>query len=228
MRRYAMSGGENNYLVCANLLSMASDDLQTKALMTGFEKAFEGGSLPSLPDTLINAIRKTGAASLLRIRQLDPDAIKEASVKIASKEVPMEERINYVRAFGEISDNSVLPSLLKIVSGPVAPIIRKASINACQRFTDTKVSKVIIDSYKLMVPDTRLTAQKVLASRLNWSLEWMKALEQKEIESTNISEEAIAGLRRHQNETIKKIVINILVPTKSTLNPLKKPLKKYA
>ena len=227
MRRYAMSGGENNYLVCANLLSMASDDLQTKALMTGFEKAFEGGSLPSLPDTLINAIRKTGAASLLlRIRQLDPDAIKEASVKIASKEVPMEERINYVRAFGEISDNSVLPSLLKIVSGPVAPIIRKASINACQRFTDTKVSKVIIDSYKLMVPDTRLTAQKVLASRLNWSLEWMKALEQKEIESTNISEEAIAGLRRHQNETIKKIVINIFGANKIDIESPQKTIEK--
>ena len=56
----------------------------------------------------------------------------------------------------------------------------------------------------------------------------MKALEQKEIESTNISEEAIAGLRRHQNETIKKIVINIFGANKIDIESLKKPLKKYA
>ena len=155
----------------------------------------------------IEAIRNTGTVSLLlRVRQLEPDAIKEASEKIASKKVPMKDRINYVRAFGEIDDDSVLPSILGIISGPVAPVIRKASINACQRFNNDEISKVIIDSYKLMIDDTKLTAQKILSSRLNWSREWMRAIDQQKIEADNISEEAIAGLRRHNDEEMKKII----------------------
>ena len=125
---------------------------------------------------------------------------------ISSKKVPLKERINYIRAFGEISDESVLPSLLGIISGPVAPEIRRAAINACQRFTDDNVGEIIITSYPLMIVETRLTAQRVLSSRKNWSMAWMKAVQGKKIETTNTSEEAIAGLRRHQDKSLDKLV----------------------
>ena len=207
MRRFALRGGEKNFLTCAELLGLANTDTQRKALMDGFEQAFEGGSLPSLPDALIKAIRDTGTASLLlRVRQSEADAIREAAKKIASKKVPMPERINYVRAFGEISDQSVLEPLLGIISGPVAPLIRRAAINACQRFTDDDVGKTIITSYPLMIAETRLTAQRVLSSRKNWSIEWMKAVQEEKIETANTSEEAIAGLLRHQDKSLKKLV----------------------
>ena len=203
MRRFALRGGEHNFLICAKLLSLAETDSQRKALMDGFEKAFEGGSLPSLPDKLVQAIQDTGTVSLLlRVRQSDPDAIKEASKRIASKKVPMPERINYVRAFGEISDGSVLEPLLGIISGPVAPVIRRAAINACQRFTEDEIGEIIISSYPLMIAETRLTAQKVLSSRKNWSLKWMKAVKENKIETKNTSEEAIAGLLRHQDKSL--------------------------
>jgi len=207
MRRFALRGGEQNFLTCAKLLSRANTDSQRKALMEGFEKAFEGGSLPNLPDSLITAIRDTGTASLLlRVRQSDPDAIKEASKRIASKKVPMPERINYVRAFGEINDESVLEPLLAIISGPVAPIIRRAAINACQRFTDDEIGEIIISSYPLMIAETQLTAQRVLSSRKNWSMKWMKAVEDDKIETKDTSEEAIAGLLRHQDKGLNLMV----------------------
>ena len=207
MRRFALRGGEKNFLTCAKLLNLANTDTQRKALMDGFEQAFEGGSLPSLPNALIKAIRDTGTASLLlRVRQSEDDAIRETSKMISSKKVPLKERINYIRAFGEISDESVLPSLLGIISGPVAPEIRRAAINACQRFTDDDVGEIIITSYPLMIPETRLTAQRVLSSRKNWSMAWMKAVQGKKIETTNTSKEAIAGLRRHQDKSLYKLV----------------------
>ena len=207
MRRFALRGGEKNFLTCAKLLNLANTDTQRKALMDGFEQAFEGGSLPSLPGALIKAIRDTGTASLLlRVRQSEDDAIRETSKMISSKKVPLKERINYIRAFGEISDESVLPSLLGIISGPVAPEIRRAAINACQRFTDDNVGEIIITSYPLMIVETRLTAQRVLSSRKNWSMAWMKAVQGKKIETTNTSEEAIAGLRRHQDKSLDKLV----------------------
>ena len=114
----------------------------------------------------------------------------------------MPERINYVRAFGEISDGSVLEPLLGIISGPVAPVIRRAAINACQRFTEDEIGEIIISSYPLMIAETRLTAQKVLSSRKNWSLKWMKAVKENKIETKNTSEEAIAGLLRHQDKSL--------------------------
>ena len=57
-----------------------------------------------------------------------------------------------------------------------------------QRFNN---DEIIIDSYKLMIDDTKLTAQKILSSRLNWSREWMRAIDE-QIEADNISEEAVA------------------------------------
>ena len=62
MRRFATSGGEKNYLICAKLINLCDNDVQKNAVMSGFEKAFEGGSLPSLPNELIEAIRNTGTA----------------------------------------------------------------------------------------------------------------------------------------------------------------------
>lgn len=52
--------------------------------MTGFEEAFKGRrSIPTLPDDLLTASAQTGRLNLLlRVRQGDADAIRDALVVI--------------------------------------------------------------------------------------------------------------------------------------------------
>ena len=65
--------------MCAKLLQQAPSKGHTDELMQGFEEAFQGRSLAVLPDELVEAIDKSGSASLvLQVRQLKPDAVKEA------------------------------------------------------------------------------------------------------------------------------------------------------
>lgn len=103
MRRFAVTGRERDLLTCAKLLRLAPGPSQREQLMIGFEQAFEGGSLPSLPEELLAAMAQGGELPLLlRVRQGVPDAIAEAVRLVADPKATPEERLRYVKIFGEI------------------------------------------------------------------------------------------------------------------------------
>src|SRR5205814_5796207 len=54
MRRWASSGVRDELLLCAKLFKLSPDAECTKRLMSGFEKAFEGRTIPPLPSELMN------------------------------------------------------------------------------------------------------------------------------------------------------------------------------
>src|SRR5207253_931805 len=64
MQRYALSGTRQDLVTCAQLLRMAPGPDQTARLMAGFESAFKGRSLSTMPDELAEAIAKAGGESV--------------------------------------------------------------------------------------------------------------------------------------------------------------------
>ena len=56
MRRYAATGARKDLLTCAKLLEQAPHDDARKALMVGFEEAYQGRSLAGLPVEWIRKI----------------------------------------------------------------------------------------------------------------------------------------------------------------------------
>ncbi len=79
MRRYASSGSRKDLLTCAELLRLAPEADDAKRLMTGFEAALSGRSLPSMPDELAEALARFEKGSVtLGLRRGRPEAIDEA------------------------------------------------------------------------------------------------------------------------------------------------------
>jgi putative heme-binding domain-containing protein len=166
MRRFAAAGGHENLLTCAQLLDAAPDADSRKKLMEGFEKAFEGRVLPSLPDELVAAMIKAGGGSLaLRVRQKDPAALAEGLRTMADPAAPQMERLRLIAVFGEVPHAPAAAVLARLISDP-DPAVRAAALAAAAAYDDAKLTAAIIERYAQFSPAEKDTAQSVLSSRL--------------------------------------------------------------
>ena len=79
VQRFAMEGKRSDLLHCATLLRNAPNSETRGELLSGFEAAFQGQAIPSLPPELTAQLAAAGGSSLaLRVRQGDDQAIQEA------------------------------------------------------------------------------------------------------------------------------------------------------
>ena len=102
-------------LVLAELFKRAPSPAHAVRLMVGLEEAFRGRPMTGLPDELVAGIQAAGQAPLaFRLRQGEAAAIAEAVALIQNPKAAAEERLRYVRAFGEIRAPKAVPALLAV------------------------------------------------------------------------------------------------------------------
>src|SRR5262249_6444312 len=96
MRRYAQSGTRKDLLTCAKLLTHAPDAAGAKALVRGFEEAYQGRALGGLPEDLTEALAKFGGDSVpLGVRQNRPEAVAKALAVVGNDAADGSERLQY-------------------------------------------------------------------------------------------------------------------------------------
>jgi putative heme-binding domain-containing protein len=148
------------------LLDAAPDASSRQKLMEGFEKAFEGRVLPSLPDELVAAMTKVGGGSLaLRVRQNDPAALAEGLRTMADSSAPELERLRLIAVFGEVAHPPAAVVLARLI-GDEKGSIRAAALAAAAAYEDEKLTAKIIEHYAHFSPAEKDTAQSVLSNRL--------------------------------------------------------------
>src|SRR5439155_9847819 len=85
MRRYAAASTRKDLLTCASLLRLAPDAERSKLLLRGFEEAFQGRPLGTLPPELAEGLARFGGNSItLGLRQNRPEAIDKALAVLAN------------------------------------------------------------------------------------------------------------------------------------------------
>ncbi|HWA86816.1 MAG TPA: PVC-type heme-binding CxxCH protein [Opitutus sp.] len=177
MRRFAAAGGQKNLLVCADLLNAAPDADTRKELMAGFEKAFDGRVLPSLPDELVAAMVKAGGGSLaLRVRQNDPAAVAEALRTMADPAAPHLERLRLIAVFGDAPHAGAAAVLARLLHDDDAAV-RAAALDAAAGYEDEKLTAAIVGGYAHFSPTEQDAAQSVLSSRLPAATTLLDAVE---------------------------------------------------
>ena len=113
MRRFASTGQRADLAICAKLLKESPSAEASKALMDGFEEAFQGRSLNNVPPELVAALSALGGGSLsLKVRQGDSAAIDEALTLLADEKSAAGKRIEYAALFGEIKQPKAVAVLL--------------------------------------------------------------------------------------------------------------------
>lgn len=214
-RRFAAKGARADLVVCAQLLKAAPSDADRGRLVAAFEEAFKGRSVPTLPDELAQALQQAGKASpLLGLRQGQPEAIRKAVAIVADPAAPLEERLLYVRTFGETPQAEAVPALLEVArrDGPLD--LRMAALASLSRSDDAATGREIADRYANLPKPLQSAAQSLLASRAVWSYDLLNLLEAKTLPPSALSAEAADRLRSHDDPQLQHRVASLLpVPT---------------
>lgn len=208
MKRYAVAGTRSELLSAAALLELAPNKTSTDALLKGFEEAYKGRSLAGIPDQLVAAIASTGGGSTaLKLRQGDLDAIKLAMNVLADPKAKAAERQQFAEIFGEIRRPEFIPVLLDIAcddqsdSGLIA-----SALTALQSFDDIRIGQQVVAAFGKFTPDSRPVAETLLASRPAWATALLTAVDEGQLNPSDLSESALRKISQHDDATIAGLI----------------------
>jgi putative heme-binding domain-containing protein len=220
MRRFAASDDRGDLLVCARLLETAPGVEQKRALMIGFEAAFKGRALPSLPEPLLEALARTGLASRhLRVRLREPEAIADALAVTANEKEKIEERLLCVRLFGEIKVAAAPAVLLTLVASAKSMELRKEALTALLLYDDRAIGEEVVRLYPDLPVEVQLAAQTLLTSRPGSSLAFLQLIAAGRVQSSSVPPATAAVLREHGDQTVATLARKILVPATLVAKP---------
>ena len=230
MRRWALSGQQKDLIACASLLELAPNKEQTSFLMKGFEKAFEGSSLPPFPEKLVLALAKTRGNGdlILKIRRQDKAATTMAIEELKGQKASLALRIQITRALGDVGENKAIPILLQIARKGKPLSLSQEALLGLQKFPDPEIAKAIIRDFGTFPKELQQGALHLLASRSSWALTLVEAFASGDIAKEAIDSETLARMRLHKSSSLKDKMNKIFgsVPIRSETD-LDKELARY-
>jgi putative membrane-bound dehydrogenase-like protein len=207
MRRFASTGQRADLSVCAKLLKNSPTLETTKALMQGFEEAYAGRSLSSVPPELVAALAAAGGGSLsLKVRQGDASAVDEALQVIADEKAPAGKRTEYASLFGEVKQQKSVPVLLETLTKTGDDGLKAAILTALQAYGDPQIATAVLAQYGNFNEDVRTVAQSLLVSRKPWSRALVDAVERGEIAAASLPLDTVRRLTIHKDDRIASLV----------------------
>jgi putative membrane-bound dehydrogenase-like protein len=207
IRRYALAGSRQDLLTCAELLTLAPSPRHQKTMIDGFETAYAGRSLANLPDELLAAISMVGGGSIsLQVRQGLADATREALDTVADATAKRDDRLTFIRIFGEVTTPAAAAVLLDVVVNESEDQVREAALLSLGAYADEVVATRTIELYPQLDVSLRSAAQSLLASRRNWALQLMAAVDAGQIDAETITDDARRKLLLHNHPPITELV----------------------
>jgi putative heme-binding domain-containing protein len=207
MRRFAAAGTRKALITCAKLLKLSPGAEYSKALMRGFEEAYQGRPLGSLPAELAEALARFGGTSLvLQVRQKKPEAVAKVLAIIANDKADSNERLQYVQIFGEVKQDKCVPTLLALVNGARDEALRIAALNSLQLYNDAKIATTVIRDYAKLTDDSRAVAHTLLVSRKPWVVELLNAVEAGKLDKATIPLDVVRKMTVHRDDRIVQLV----------------------
>jgi len=214
-QRYAMAGGKENLERCASLLQVATDDEVRAQMIVGLNRAFQGITITEpLPPALAAALdeyqKSQGNSGLvLALRQGKKEAIKDAVKLVGDSSADLVERIEVIKALGEIAAPEAIDALIKQVNNAGEHSLQRVAMQALTRFDDSRVPKTILAAYNSSLPaehDVRATADRTMASRPLWAKLYLGEIDRWFIRAKEVPADVVQQLRVYDDPEIKALV----------------------
>ncbi len=213
-RRYAVEGRRQDLLVLAELFRLAPSPAHAARLMQGLDEAFRGRPMTGLPDELVAGIQAAGQAPLaFRLRQGEVTAIGEALALIQNAKAAPEERLRYVRTFGEIRAPQAVPALLAVAVGKHSEDLRKAALVALSAYDDESLGGRIAELLPTLKGQAQQAAFTMLASRTTWSLRLLESIQGGKVAVAEVPDDVANRLRRHRDASVSELAKRLLPRT---------------
>lgn len=207
MRRYAASGTRNDLVTCARLLELAPGDEAAAKLMQGFEEAFQGRSLASLPARLVEAIDASGSASpVLQVRSGKPEAVAAALDTVRDSGADLTERVSLVQVFGEVDLPQTVDTLLELVTAGTEPKLRMAALTALLRYDEERIGEEVARVFPDLSQDEQSAALTLLASRAAWTRALLTAIDAGRIDPATIPLDTVRLMTVHRDDAIVELI----------------------
>ncbi len=210
-RRYAVEDRRSELLLCAQLFRSAPSPKQSARLMEGFEEAFRGRAMTGLPDELVAAITASGQAPLIfRLKQGDTAAVAEALKLVQDAKAKADDRLLFVRAFGEVYQSSAMPALLAVAGSSTTDPLRKAALAALLTYDDESVGRKVTGLLPQLKGDVQTAAFTLLASRAKWSAELLDAVQAGTVKAASVPDDVANRLRGSKDEKVSELAARLL------------------
>lgn len=207
MKRFAMAGSRNDLIVCARLFELSPNKAATERLMKGFEAAFQGRPLTGLPQTLVTALNRAGGGSLtLRIRQGDPQAVKEALDALRQPSGDAGQLVEYVQTFGEVHEPQCIPVLLELLSRTDSEPLQSAVLTALQSYDDATIAAAVLEAYSTFSQDVLSVAQTLLVSRASWTRLFLEAVDTAKIQAESVPLDVVRKMTIHPGDDVAELI----------------------
>lgn len=216
MQRYASTGTAEDLLRCEQIMALAPDSEARELLVVGLNKAFQGRTLPPLPDKLHDALqayqRARGAAGVvLGIRQGNEDAFAEGLKTLKDASADLGLRIELARAFGEVKYSAALDYLLQLATGRMTrePSLQRIALSSLAIYDDPRIAMELtrgFDSNISAEHSLRDTGCRTLASRQLWALALLKEVNEWRLKPADIPADVVQRLRTYQHPEVMAAV----------------------
>jgi putative heme-binding domain-containing protein len=177
--------------------------------LEGFEKAFEGRTLPPLPESLSRALSKArGQENLsLILRRGDKGGTIKAIDRLKDSKAPLDLRIQFTRILGDVKEVRAVPVLLGLVLAGKEMPLRREALLSLQKFDRPEIGKTITIAFPNLPEELRTGAVHLLASRAGWALGLVEACVSERISRETLNREILAKLRLHDLPRLQKLLI---------------------
>ena len=212
MQRYAAGGSPAELQHCAELLEMAPEKADRDRLMIGLNRAFQGQSLPPLPESLETAL-KTYQASLgdsglvLGMRQGQADAAEKAIAVLKNRSTDLGIQLEIAKTFGEVNYSAAVPTLLRLATGQYTaePALQRVAMRSLTQYDDTSIPKTLVSAFGSRISGEhglRATACRTLASRPEWANVLLAELNAWRLRRDQIPPDVVQQLRSYEDADI--------------------------
>ncbi|MEL6106066.1 MAG: PVC-type heme-binding CxxCH protein [Planctomycetota bacterium] len=205
MQRYASSGKPDDLKHCEQLVAMSPDRGSRETLLRGLNKAFQGRSIPPLPDDLNAALaeyqRSRGTAgAVLGLRRGTEGAAAEAIRVMRSRTTDLGVRIELARAFSEIKHVTAIDPLIRlaIARDTSEPALQRVALSSLASYSDDRIATSLVGALYSKISnehELRATACRTLASRKPWAARLLREINEWRLKKEDVPADVVQRLR---------------------------------
>ncbi|NNE00602.1 MAG: c-type cytochrome, partial [Pirellulaceae bacterium] len=219
MQRYAAAGREADLQQCADLMQLAPDDATASQLLIGLNRAFQGQSVPPLPESLAKILSdyqsQLGDSGLvLGVRQGKSDAVNKAIALINDRSAELGLQLELVRVFGEVNQPKAVATLIKLATGRGIdePALQRVAMQSLGQYDEDSIPKSLVSAFGSKISGEhglRATACRTLASRPAWAKVLLDELTAWRVRREQVPADVVQQLRTYQEPPIAQQVESI-------------------
>ena len=209
MQRYAVSATPDDLEHCAWLLEAAPDVDARRELMIGINRAFQGRSLPPLPESLSSALEDYqttlgDSGLILGIRQGIGESIASSLELLKNRSGDLGLQLEVAKVLGEVKVRQAVSTLISLATGCATeePALQRVAIKSLSQYDEDSIPQALVSAFGSRISaehGLRSTACRTLATRPHWAKVLLEEINAWRVRPEHVPPDVVQQLRTYED-----------------------------